>query len=106
MCRWRDADTNTHRAVTAEQARHLIAAAEGTALHAALIVAITCGLRPGELLGITWTNLDLDATEPTLAITHALKADSTGLYLGDVKTSTSQRSITLTDTAVATPTGR
>jgi len=92
--------TNTRRAVTAEQARDLIAAAEGTALHAALIVAITCGLRPGELLGLTWTNLDLDATDPTLTITHALKADSTGLYLGDVKTSTSQRRITLTDNAL------
>lgn len=101
VARCPNSHTITRRAFSTEQIRDLIATAEGTALHAAIIVAVTCGLRPGELLGLTWTNLDLDTAEPTLAVTHALKSDRTGLYLGDVKTSTSKRSITLTDTAVS-----
>jgi integrase len=42
------------------QARHLLAVAEDDPLHAWLWVALTTGLREGELLALHWTDLDLE----------------------------------------------
>ena len=92
--------TTTRQALTPEQARTLITEAVDTRLHAAVVVGITCALRPGEILGLTWTNLNLDEDPPTLSITHSLKHDGTGTYLGDLKTSTSHRTVALSGSAV------
>jgi integrase len=52
------------RSLTVEQARALLQAADGHPLEAAFIVALTCGLRPGELLGLPWQDVDLDQALP------------------------------------------
>ncbi len=39
----------------------LLAAAGGHPLEAAIMVGLTCGLRPGELLALAWDDVDLDA---------------------------------------------
>lgn len=101
VARCPDSHTATRGALTADQVIALVAAVDGTRLHAATVVGVTCGLRPGELLGLTWANLDLDADPPTLTVAHCLKQDETGTHLGDVKTPTSRRTIALTDAATA-----
>jgi integrase len=46
--------------LTEEEARALLAAARGDRLEALYAVAITLGLRQGELLGLRWEDVDLD----------------------------------------------
>jgi hypothetical protein len=42
-------------------------------LYAGVLVALTTGLRPGEMLGLRWPDVSLDTTPPTLTVTAALK---------------------------------
>ena len=48
-------------ALTPDQARLLLEAAKGDPLEALYLLAVTTGLRSGELLGLRWGDLDLDA---------------------------------------------
>jgi integrase len=81
--RWRKVPTNVaglvdaprvaHRdmtVLTPEQARHLVAAVAGDRLEALYVVAVTAGLRQGELLALRWSDVDLD--RGTLAVTASL----------------------------------
>ncbi len=43
-----------------EQARRLLEAAEGDRLRALYVVAVTAGLRPGEMLALRCSDVDLD----------------------------------------------
>lgn len=59
-----------------------------------LTVAVGCGLRPGELLGLMWDDLDLDAG--TISVRHALHNERgldghTRLFVADLKTTSSRR---------------
>jgi integrase len=49
------------RPLTPDEARALLATTRGQLLAAFLTVALGCGLRLGEALGIQWTDVDLDA---------------------------------------------
>lgn len=49
------------RALNPEEAQRLIRASEGERLGALFVLAVTCGLRLGELLGLRWRDVDLDA---------------------------------------------
>jgi integrase len=44
-----------------KQARHFLEIVEGNRLHALYVVALTTGMREGELLGLRWADVDLDA---------------------------------------------
>jgi integrase len=46
--------------LNAEQIKHLLATAQGHRLEAFLTVAVTTGLRSGELLALRWQDLDLE----------------------------------------------
>jgi integrase len=48
------------RPLTAEQARILFDAAKGNRLEALYVLAVTTGLRQGELLGLKWDDIDLE----------------------------------------------
>ena len=48
------------RPLLPEEAQRFLEAAEGDRFYALYVLAITCGLRQGELLGLTWENVDLD----------------------------------------------
>jgi integrase len=48
------------RPLDAEQAKRLFKAAHGTRLEALYVLAVTAGLRVGELLGLKWEDVDLD----------------------------------------------
>ncbi|MGH8903791.1 MAG: tyrosine-type recombinase/integrase [Egibacteraceae bacterium] len=45
--------------LSAEEARRLLEAAKGDRLEALYVVALTTGLRRGELLGLRWSDVDL-----------------------------------------------
>lgn len=84
------------RTLTVDQAKALLAAAADHDLGAAFTVALTLGLRRGELLAITWDDVDLDGDKPTLTITKALKRiPKVGLEVSETKTPTSRRRIHL-----------
>src|SRR5215208_6333768 len=63
------------RALDPDQVKALLAAASGNRFEALYVVAIHTGLRRGELLGLKWTDVDLDAG--TLAVLRALDVDGT-----------------------------
>jgi integrase len=85
---------------TPEQARVFLAVSEGDRLHALYVVALTTGMRQGELLGLKWSEVDLE--HGLISVTSTLKRPKTGLTLSArTKTRTSRRRITLTAEAVA-----
>ncbi|MBG0855087.1 site-specific integrase [Streptomyces spinoverrucosus] len=80
--------------LTADEARQLLTAAQGHRLHALFELALHTGLRKGELLGLHWEDLDLDAG--TAAIRRTLQRTSTGtLTTLPTKTRASERRVAL-----------
>ena len=71
----------------------LLQAAKGTLLYLPVLVAVTTGLRRGELLGLRWSDLDLKAG--TLAVNQSIERIKGKIAFKAPKTKTSRRSITL-----------
>jgi integrase len=90
------------RPLSPDQARALLCAARGDRLEALYVLAITAGLRQGELLGLRWDDLDLEAGK--LSVRRTLTAGSVGSPGGPVfdnpKRDKSRRSVRLTDSAM------
>lgn len=86
-------------AVTSEDAAKVLTAVEGSDLEAAVMLALGCGLRRGEVLGLRWSDIDFDTSEAR--ITQTLQASSTGLRFVPPKTHRSIRTITLPSFVVA-----
>lgn len=64
------------------------------------MVALTCGLRLSEVLGLAWDAIDLESNPPRLAVRRSLKRVSgRGLVLSDTKTNRSRRVVYLTQEA-------
>lgn len=86
------APATTGRAMTADQARRFAEAAEDSPWRAGWLVGLHLGLRPGEIFGLSWSDLDLDAG--VVHVRHALKRDAKGaLSVGTTKTTGSIRSL-------------
>lgn len=71
-------------ALSPEEARAFLKAARGDRFEALYVVAVTCGLRRGELLGLKWTDLDLgEGRIKTLRVARQLQRlrDGSGLQL-------------------------
>ncbi len=81
------------RSLTAEQAVRLLAAARSHPLEAAIVVGLTCGLRPGELLGLQWDDVDLDSG--LLHVRRAAVRARGRVELGPTKTASSRRQLRL-----------
>jgi integrase len=74
------------------QARELLEAARGERLEALYALAVTTGMRQGEILGLKWEDLDLEAG--TLQVRRTLStALGGGVRFGPPKTARSRRSI-------------
>lgn len=71
------------RSLTVEQAEALLQAAKGDPVEAFILTGLMLGLRPGELLGLRWVDVDLAAG--TLEVAGSLKREGSTLRLGDVK---------------------
>jgi integrase len=81
-----------------EQSNLFLAAIKGDPFEALYTLALTTGMRKGELLGLRWPHVDLDAG--TLHVTKALQRIDGELVLVDPKTDRSRRIVPLTTLAV------
>lgn len=79
------------RPMTPDEIAVLLDALRGHALEPLMLLALTTGLRQGELLGLTWRNVDLDAG--VLHVRHTL--DSRSKTLSDPKTQRSRRTVAI-----------
>jgi integrase len=75
-----------------------LSAAKATPIYLIVLIAVTTGLRRGELLGLRWSDLDLKAG--TLTVNQSLERLKRKITFKAPKMKTSRRSITLPATTV------
>jgi integrase len=85
------------KALSPPQVKALLKAAHDTRNEALYVVAVHTGLRQGELLGLKWTDVDLDAGK--LSVRRSLKVTEDGLDFGPPKNKASRRSVPLNKSA-------
>lgn len=81
-----------------EQTNKLIESAKHTDIYIPIIVAIYTGMRRGEILGLTWSNVNLE--KGYILIDKALYSTSKGLQISSPKTEKSIRKIAIPKTLV------
>lgn len=79
--------------LSANEARRLLKEAAGDPLEALYVLAITTGMRRGELLALHWADVDLE--RGVLAVTGTLQRVDGRLVVAEPKTARSRRSVTL-----------
>lgn len=84
------------RTLTANEVAHLLAAAEGHPMYLVILLAASCGLRRGEILGLKWGRIDLNAQ--VLQVVESYTESTKGLHLAEPKTESSRRSVNFSDT--------
>lgn len=87
------------RALTPEEARGLLAMAKDERLYALLVLAITTGLRRGELLGLRWQDVSFD--EGFLRVRRTLLRLDGRLVFGEPKSQSSVRTVPVPTAALA-----
>ncbi len=87
------------RPLTPEQTQTLLQEIAGDRLEALFQLAIATGMRQGELLGLTWPDVDLEAG--TLTVRRSLKRYDGAYHLDDIKTDRSRRTLALAPPLVA-----
>ncbi len=88
-----------NRPLTADEARRFLAAARGDRLEALYAVAVALGLRQGEILGLRWPDIDLDAQ--VLTVRFAIQRVDGTWQLVEPKTRRSQRAIAIPPLIIA-----
>ena len=84
------------RALSSDEARRLLKAAAGTPLEALYTIAVTTGMREGELLGLRWHDVDLDARK--LHVVGSLQnIAGEGWKIVEPKTARSRRLVVLSE---------
>jgi integrase len=81
------------KGLSVDQVRAILKAVEGHRLYPLYVVAATMGLRRGELLGMRWSDLDLD--NGTLTIEQTVQRVGGKLILSDAKTEASEAPLPL-----------
>ncbi|HEY4001311.1 MAG TPA: site-specific integrase [Candidatus Xenobia bacterium] len=97
-----DAPRAAKKELTPPDHQQLVAfldAAKKDRLHALYVLAITCGLREGELLGLKWPDLNLEAAELQVRRT-VYRVKGQGWVVNEPKTAKGRRMIALPDVAV------
>lgn len=79
--------------LTQAQTAELLEGVRGTRYYAPLVVAVTTGVRRGELLGLRWQDIDLEAGK--LAVRQTIEQTSAGLSFKPPKTPKSRRNLSL-----------
>jgi integrase len=88
------AGTKLDDAMTATEARMVLAAAAGDRLEALAVLALSLGLRRGELLGLRWSDVDLDAAVLRVARTVG-RVSGKGIVVSTPKTEDAARTVPL-----------
>lgn len=83
----------------ADQLRRFLAAIEAHQLYPAFYLKANTGMRRGEVLGLTWRNIDLETAR--ISVTQAVLAPEYQVTVSDVKTPYSRRTIDLDPRTVA-----
>jgi integrase len=83
----------------ADQAHAFMRAVQGDPLEAVYVVALTTGMRQGEILGLRWRNVDLQAG--TLHVDYGLQRVGKVYTLVEPKSETSRREVPLSAITVA-----
>jgi integrase len=86
------------RTLSPQETRRLLETASGDRLEALYVLAVTTGMRQGELLGLKWQDVALEAE--TLRVRRTLTRHGGKMALGEPKTKKSRRTIHLTEAAV------
>jgi len=76
------------KGLSVDQVRKILAASSGHRLHALYVVAATMGLRRGELVGLRWSDVDLD--QGTLRVQQTVQRVAGTLHILDAKTEDSE----------------
>ncbi|MFC5996745.1 tyrosine-type recombinase/integrase [Pseudonocardia hispaniensis] len=83
------------KGLSVAQVKTLLVEAKKTRLYALYVVAATLGLRRGELLGLRWTDLDLDLDRATLTVEQTVQRVGGRLVVDEAKTEASEATIPL-----------
>jgi integrase len=92
--------TEEMRPLSADETQRLLEAARGDRLEALYVLAVTTGMRRGELLGLKWSDVDLENSR--LSIRRALTRTDNGkrVALAELKTKGSGRTVRLPQRAL------
>ncbi|MDA2962877.1 MAG: site-specific integrase [Actinomycetota bacterium] len=85
--------------LTIKEVKRLLKTYSGTYLGARLHIALICGLRQGEALGLTWSDIDLSAS--TLKVHRQVQEVEGVQVFTDLKTEKSSRLVALTEETTA-----
>lgn len=85
--------------LTPEQVKILLTAALGQRCWPLLVLALATGCRQGELLALTWEDIDLH--KGTLTVRRSLAQTDQGFEVKEPKTAASRRTVALPDLAVS-----
>jgi len=91
-----DAPKSPHfqfQVLSAEEARRLLLTAAGDPFEALYLLAVTTGMRRGELLALHWADVDLERRQAS--VTGTLQRMGGRLVIAEPKTPRSRRSVTL-----------
>ena len=84
---------------TREELRRFLTAVADHDLHARFFVAAATGMRRGELAGLRWSDIDLDAAR--LTVSHQIIGVGGELRVSDLKTASSRRTVALDEATVS-----
>lgn len=79
------------RALTPDDAQRVLAAVEGDTLEALYVLALATGCRQAELLGFTWSDVDMDAA--TITVCQQLQRVEGAWALAELKSARSRRTL-------------
>jgi integrase len=88
-------DTGERTVYTPQQVKQFVAALETDRLRALWYLALSAGLRRGELAGLQWRDVDLDGARPKLAVRTTRTAVGNRVVLDSPKSRASRRVIYL-----------
>lgn len=87
------------KTLSSEQVGILLSGTEGQRFHALYVLAVTSGLRMGELLGLRWSDVEFDNRR--LMVRRSLQKTKDGFAFVEPKTAKSRRTVMLTDRALS-----
>ncbi|MFN3653514.1 MAG: tyrosine-type recombinase/integrase [Armatimonadota bacterium] len=85
--------------LTVDQMRTLVTVVRETRLYIPILLAVSTGMRRGEILGLRWRDVDLAAG--VISVRQSVQQTRSGLHFKEPKTQKSRRSLLLPSTVVA-----